>query len=919
MIHERNICIFKNPTENDVESEDGTIDQNIFQPEMQHFSSTRTSRNGTTAETAAMKLTSISSSSSNTTSPIFINQQQQQQQQQQQSNNKKNKNNINNIEEHIQQQPKKLIKISNFTYNTTSNSIVQSPPPPTNALSSSNSSSSLISLLNSDEYNNQAPSRFKLSQSTPSLKSDNFSKGTSRVAPNSGPSNWKNTAPLSKSNDGLLPGLIHRPNSPNSSSTSSSPSISPYSQTISTQQQQQQQQMQQMQQQLQQQVQQQIQQQQQQQFMSSPPSNESLASLSPDGDDLESPESPPLNTSTTTTSSNSSYKAPNAKKRRVPRESIVKKEPINGPPPKKVSITTFKAKKMIPVSAIKIGSHVKDPLSIVNITPFPAYFIQNGNIPSIELQISGHFTNELGEPGTAQNLTVLALPKRSEFFDLNHNIANVGNTGLFEYDDHRFDTNLVRVQISADRLKWGSTNLLTLYVVNKITRLIKRIVFQNEMEQGGNLKHNAHFDLEKQLLDGEHLLYTAYTKRTEVAQIASRLFQEWVNQDPELFQRLFSTKLTSSTQPQKQPKQKQSSETNNNNNIASSTATTATTNIISSDISNNNGYDIFKLGNDHDKLFNIHKPVLFREVIDRLRLKPGSCYIDCTFGLGGHTTGILDRQPDCYVIAFDRDPHVFELTKHLRQKYKDRLITIHGEFSRMSSLLAENGLSDLPIDGILFDFGVSSLQLDDPERGFSFRKDLYGPLDMRMNKDDSSTLSAFDIVNTFSIKRLRDIMYFYGEERHTKKIAEEIVLRRSIEPIRTTNELVAIIEKCIPYPAANKSISRIFRALRMYVNSETQEVKKGLLEAEKVLQPNGELVAISFHSIEDRIVKKFFQSRKNQSFVFPDGDDPVYAAPDELEWNPRSKPAILRSAQRTKSKPLANIQDQDQQDDLDFN
>ncbi|GAM28038.1 hypothetical protein SAMD00019534_112140 [Acytostelium subglobosum LB1] len=318
------------------------------------------------------------------------------------------------------------------------------------------------------------------------------------------------------------------------------------------------------------------------------------------------------------------------------------------------------------------------------------------------------------------------------------------------------------------------------------------------------------------------------------------------------------------------------------------------------------------------KHFNIHKPVLLKQVIDRLHLKSGACYIDATFGLGGHSTSILDTCPDCFVIGIDRDPNVFNLTKQLRQRYKDRLITVQGPFSELSTLLKENNLHTIPISGILFDFGVSSYQLDSAERGFSFRKDLDGPLDMRMD-NQSSRLSAYEIVNGFNNRQLRDIMYYYGEERHTKKVAEEIIRRRSIAPIATTNQLVEIIESCIPYPAALKSISRIFRSLRMYVNDETGEVRKGLLEAEKILQPNGHLVAISFHSIEDRIVKRFLKNRKSASFDFVDGSDPVYADEQEIEWNARSKPAVLRSAMRTQ-KPVANSKevDGDEDDQLVF-
>ncbi|EGG21872.1 hypothetical protein DFA_01758 [Cavenderia fasciculata] len=316
--------------------------------------------------------------------------------------------------------------------------------------------------------------------------------------------------------------------------------------------------------------------------------------------------------------------------------------------------------------------------------------------------------------------------------------------------------------------------------------------------------------------------------------------------------------------------------------------------------------------------YGIHKPVMVNEVIDRLHLKDGHCYIDATFGLGGHTLNILDRCKGSFVIAVDRDPKIFELTAKIRETYQDRLITLHGNFSNLSQLLKERGLDTLKISGVLMDFGCSSLQLDSPDRGFSFRKDFDGPLDMRMNNTDTSTqrLTATDILNTFSNQQLRDIMYYYGEERHTLKVAHEIIRRRQYERIEKTSQLVDIIESCIPYPAAMKSISRIFRSLRMFVNDETGEIYRGMREAEKILAPGGNLVVISFHSIEDRIAKRFFRNRcavkrstltplqHDPSFEYVDGSQPLFPTDEEIEWNSRSKPAIVRSATRTSSSPL---------------
>ncbi|KAK5581132.1 hypothetical protein RB653_001160 [Dictyostelium firmibasis] len=307
--------------------------------------------------------------------------------------------------------------------------------------------------------------------------------------------------------------------------------------------------------------------------------------------------------------------------------------------------------------------------------------------------------------------------------------------------------------------------------------------------------------------------------------------------------------------------------------------------------------------------YKIHKPVFIKEVLEILNPQPNKIYIDATFGMGGHTRGILETCKDCYVIAFDRDPKVFDMTKSLRTEFKDRLITINSTFSSMRSALKEKNLSHLKISGILYDFGVSSYQIDTADRGFSFKKELDGPLDMRMNQN-SSQLSAFDIVNTFSEKDLRDIFFYYGEEKHTKNIANEIIRKRQIEPIKNTNDLVKIIESSIPYPMALKTISRVFRSLRMFVNDELNEIKVGLTEGEELLEPNSPLLAISFHSIEDRIVKQFlnkFTTIDEPTFKFsPNLKSPIFPSEEELEWNPRSKSAVLRTAIRTSNKPISS-------------
>jgi len=318
--------------------------------------------------------------------------------------------------------------------------------------------------------------------------------------------------------------------------------------------------------------------------------------------------------------------------------------------------------------------------------------------------------------------------------------------------------------------------------------------------------------------------------------------------------------------------------------------------------------------------YEIHKPVLVKEVLRALNPSPGGIYIDTTFGLGGHTRAILDSCKDCFVIAIDRDTNVFELTKDLRTKYKDRLITLQGNFSNLSTLLKDNKLDKLKISGILYDFGVSSYQIDTADRGFSYKKELEGPLDMRMNNQSSHSITASHVLNTFSEKSLRDIFFVYGEEKHTKSIAAEIIKRRVNEPFLITSQLVNVVESCMPYPAAAKTISRIFRALRMFVNDEVNEIKRGLYQGELVLQDGAPLVAISFHSIEDRLLKRFIQrgvdpEKYDTDHQHQHGDasfdphpiysiNPVYPTPEELKWNSRSDSAILRTAIRNSNPPL---------------
>lgn len=297
-----------------------------------------------------------------------------------------------------------------------------------------------------------------------------------------------------------------------------------------------------------------------------------------------------------------------------------------------------------------------------------------------------------------------------------------------------------------------------------------------------------------------------------------------------------------------------------------------------------------------------HIPVLLRPLLAAVAPVEGR-WLDGTFGAGGYTKGLLEAGAD-QVIGVDRDPLAFEMAAPWVGEYGDRLILQQGVFSCMDEYASD-------LDGVVLDLGVSSMQLDLAERGFSFLRD--GPLDMRMSQDGPS---AADIVNTASEAELADILFHFGEERASRRIARAIVRERTIEPITTTLRLAGIIEGCLPRakPGQSHPATRSFQGLRIAVNAEYDELYQGLMAAERALKPGGKLAVVTFHSIEDRMVKRFLQSRAGQT-----GRANRYApeteteeaqfklvsrkaiGPDdeELAENPRSRSAKLRVALRT--------------------
>jgi 16S rRNA (cytosine1402-N4)-methyltransferase len=309
-----------------------------------------------------------------------------------------------------------------------------------------------------------------------------------------------------------------------------------------------------------------------------------------------------------------------------------------------------------------------------------------------------------------------------------------------------------------------------------------------------------------------------------------------------------------------------------------------------------------------------HVPVLLREVIELLAPKDGGVYVDATFGAGGYASAILDAA-DCTVWGIDRDPEAIARADALVRRYAGRLRLVHGRFGDMAALLAAGGVARA--DGIAFDFGVSSMQIDAAERGFSFRAD--GPLDMRMEK---SGPSAADLVNSLDERSLADLIHELGEERKARAVARAIVVARAAAPIERTGQLAEIVRGAIRGPRKGvrgqepiDPATRTFQALRIKVNDELGEIVRGLVAAEALLAAGGRLAVVAFHSLEDRLVKDFLRRRSGRapagSRHLPEaapGRAPsfhlitggvVTPAADETAANPRARSARLRGAERT--------------------
>lgn len=316
-----------------------------------------------------------------------------------------------------------------------------------------------------------------------------------------------------------------------------------------------------------------------------------------------------------------------------------------------------------------------------------------------------------------------------------------------------------------------------------------------------------------------------------------------------------------------------------------------------------------------------HIPVMLNEVITYLDLRQGGTYIDCTLGGGGHTSEIIKKiQPGGRVIGIDQDPNALQAAQNRLAMYKDRITFVHSNFYRLKDIVQENEVGEA--DGVLFDLGVSSHQLDEGDRGFSYMHD--APLDMRMNPQDKVT--AENLVNELEEQELARIIKEYGEERWAKRIARFIVENRQSKRIGTTGELVGIIKKAVPAGARREGphpAKRTFQALRIAVNDELNRFAQTLRDTVDILKPGGRVCVISFHSLEDRITKEVFRDLAKDCICPPElpvcrcnkqkqvdiiTSKPVLPGAQEIEDNPRARSAKLRAAR--KSPVLNNREDE---------
>src|SRR3989344_1279348 len=287
----------------------------------------------------------------------------------------------------------------------------------------------------------------------------------------------------------------------------------------------------------------------------------------------------------------------------------------------------------------------------------------------------------------------------------------------------------------------------------------------------------------------------------------------------------------------------------------------------------------------------MHQPVLLKEVLKYLDPKPNENFIDCTFGFGGHSLAVLERnKPKGKVLGIEIDKK--EL---LQSKLQERLTLVQGNFSDLKEIVEKNNFHS--VSGILFDLGMSLWQIEKSERGFTFQKN--EPLDMRFG---DTRLRAEEIINNWPKEKLENIFREYGGERYAQRIAKNICQKRQRQKIRTTGELVKIIQEAVPRQYLYARIhfaTRVFQALRIAVNDELNNLKKALPQALNILEPKGRIVVVSFHSLEDKIVKNFFRDKAKENVLKILTKKPIRPNLEEIKFNPRSRSAGLRAAAKS--------------------
>jgi 16S rRNA (cytosine1402-N4)-methyltransferase len=298
--------------------------------------------------------------------------------------------------------------------------------------------------------------------------------------------------------------------------------------------------------------------------------------------------------------------------------------------------------------------------------------------------------------------------------------------------------------------------------------------------------------------------------------------------------------------------------------------------------------------------YDLHTPVLLAEVLRSLEIKEGGCYVDATFGAGGYTKAILEQAPNTKVIALDRDANVLPEAKALHAEYGDRFIFIQGDFGNVCNHVRFE--YEGQVDGIVFDIGVSSMQLDQAERGFSFTKE--APLDMRMDQDQE--LSAHTVVNEYEQEQLADIIYRYGDERRSRAVARAICAAREQAPIETTVQLAEIVAKVVPKGQAKiHPATRTFQAIRIEVNQELEQLKTGLQEAAKLVGSGGIISVVTFHSTEDRIVKSYFNDLSGKEIHSNRHMPAELVASSNADFELAQNKAIAPSAEEIRANPRA--------------